>query len=235
MSDDLDDLRARVAAARDRLAHDVAFAQKVELRLNDLARIVEGSLARQATELDGAKGRIGELETDLERALARAEQAAGEAARAEKLGKENGDLRSMVMTLLEVIEGRQKSSLTSVMQKLEENVSSLVAAPAQPLPAEPPLAAIEPSGAEPEAMLATAVEEPLAQQPAAGGEAEPGDLGPAPAADMELETEPQVPAEDDIIDAALDEAARAGSPPLEDLSEIALYDAADEVVEPERP
>jgi hypothetical protein len=235
MSDDLDDLRARVAAARDRLAHDVAFAQKVELRLNDLARIVEGSLARQATELDGAKGRIGELETDLERALARAEQAAGEAARAEKLGKENGDLRSMVMTLLEVIEGRQKSSLTSVMQKLEENVSSLVAAPTQPLPAEPPLAAIEPSGAEPEAMPATAVEEPLAPEPAAGGEAEPGDLGPAPAADMELETEPQVPAEDDIIDAALDEAARAGSPPLEDLSEIALYDAADEVVEPERP
>lgn len=244
MNDDLDDLRARVAAARDRLAHDVAFAQKVELRLNDLARIVEGSLARQATELESAKGRIGELETDLERALARAEQAAGEAARAEKLGKENGDLRSMVMTLLEVIEGRQKSSLTSVMQKLEENVSSLVAAPAQPVPAEPVPAEIAPvemeapefeaAETEPEAAIGTAVEAPMEPEPAAEDETEPGDIGPEPGADMELETEPQIQAEDDIIDAALDEAARAGSPPLEDLSEIALYDAADEVLEPER-
>ncbi len=48
MADDLEDLKARVAAARDRLTNDVDFAQKVELRLNDLARIVEGSLARQS-------------------------------------------------------------------------------------------------------------------------------------------------------------------------------------------
>jgi len=130
MSDDLDDLRARVAAARDRLASDVDFAQKVELRLNDLARIVEGSLARQSAELDGAKARISNLEDDLGRAIARAEQATGEAVRADRLAKENGELKTMVMALLEVIEGRQKSSLTSVMQKLEENVSALVAAPA---------------------------------------------------------------------------------------------------------
>lgn len=216
MSDDLDDLRVRVAAARDRLAHDVAFAQKVELRLNDLARIVEGSLARQGAELESAKGRIGALEVDLGRALARAEQAAGEAARAERLGKENGDLRSMVMTLLEVIERRQKSSLASVMQKLEEDVSSLVAAPAEPVPA----------AAEPAA--------PSEEEPASEPEPEQHDLGPEPAIDVELESEPQIDAEDDAIDAALDESARAGTPPLEDLSEIALYDAADEVVDPGR-
>ncbi|MBK8161065.1 MAG: hypothetical protein IPK59_20655 [Rhodospirillaceae bacterium] len=48
MTDDLEELRARVAAARDQLANDVDYAQKVELRLNDLARIVDGSLARQS-------------------------------------------------------------------------------------------------------------------------------------------------------------------------------------------
>ena len=165
MSDDLDDLRARVVAARDRLASDVDLAQKVELRLNDLARIVEGSLARQSAELDVAKQQIGLLEEDLDRALARAEQASGEASRAEQLTKENGELKIMVMTLLDVIEGRQKSSLISVMQKLEENVSALVAAPA--------------------------------------------------------------------IERAADETEPAGET-LEDLSEIALYDAANEVVDPDR-
>ena len=221
MSDDLDDLRARVAAARDRMTNDVDFAQKVELRLNDLARIVEGSLARQSAELDGARTRISTLEDDLGRALARAEQAIGEASRAERLAKENGELKTMVMALLEVIEGRQKSSLTSVMQQLEENVSALVAAP------EPAAAAAEP---EPVAVEAQPEPEPVALEPepvAAEPEPElrPDDAGPA-AEEIEFEIEPT------------DETAQAQPTPepaaLEDLSEIALYDAADEVVEPGR-
>lgn len=181
MSDDLDDLRARVVAARDRLASDVDLAQKVELRLNDLARIVEGSLARQSAELDVAKQQIGLLEEDLGRALARAEQASGEASRAEQLTKENGELKIMVMTLLDVIEGRQKSSLISVMQKLEENVSAFVAGSA----IDPAAHASEP---EREINARRSISYPLATEMA----------------------------------------------PLEDLSEIALYDAANEVVEPER-
>ncbi|WP_303980785.1 hypothetical protein [Dongia mobilis] len=72
MADDLEELRARVAAARDQLASDVDYAQKVELRLNDLARIVDGSLARQSAELEAAQARIAALDTDLARALARA-------------------------------------------------------------------------------------------------------------------------------------------------------------------
>ena len=72
MADDLAELRARVAAARDQLASDVDYAQKVELRLNDLARIVDGSLARQSAELEAAQARIAALDTDLARALARA-------------------------------------------------------------------------------------------------------------------------------------------------------------------
>lgn len=228
MSDDLDDLRARVAAARDRLTSDVDFVQKVELRLNDLARIVEGSLARQSAELDSAKARITDLEDDLGRALARAEQALGEASRAERLAKENGELKTMVMALLDVIEGRQKTSLTSVMQKLEENVSALVAAP-----------------------------EPVAAESAPEPEPEP-QSEPAPEPDLELEPEPELMAEpepeaqqDEAGPAAeetaveidpIDEAPAQPAPsapateaaPLEDLSEIALYDAADEVVEPDR-
>lgn len=227
MSDDLDDLRARVAAARDRLANDVDFAQKVELRLNDLARIVEGSLARQSAELDGAKARISTLQDDLGRAIARAEQAAGEGARADRLAKENGELKTMVMALLEVIEGRQKSSLTSVMQKLEENVSALVAAP------EPaPIVAPEPDAAEPEPLPdADAIAEPEpvpdVTEPAQDEVAVPDEAGPI-ADEIEFEIEP-------VEDAAEQQPAPAETAPLEDLSEIALYDAADEVVEPGRP
>jgi hypothetical protein len=67
------------------------------------------------------------VEADLARAELRAAQASGEASRAEGLAHENGELRSMVMALLEVVEGRQKSSLASVMQHLEESVSALLA------------------------------------------------------------------------------------------------------------
>lgn len=213
MDGELDDLRQRVAAARDRLASDVDLARKVELRLNDLARIVEGSLARQASDLESARQRIGELDSELGRALARAEQAIGEAARADRLAKENGELRSMVMTLLEIIEGRQKSSLTSVMQKLEENVSALVAEPI-----EAPLAGEEAIPDEPLESIG-----PVTDSPEAPGETEadaalPQEEGDGPVADPM----------DVITEATPEESAT----PLEDLSEIALYDAADEVIDP---
>jgi len=39
MADDIEDLRARVTAAKNRLSDDVSFARKVELRLEDLVRI----------------------------------------------------------------------------------------------------------------------------------------------------------------------------------------------------
>jgi hypothetical protein len=201
MADDLEELRKRVAAARDRLNSDVDFAQKVELRLNDLARIVEGSLARQSAELDAAQARITVLEADLTRALARAEQAAGDAARADRLAKENGELRSMMMTLLEVIEGRQKSSLASVMQQLEENVTALVITEALPL------------GAEWDAPLETSAAPDQGANPS-GQEVE-----------LELETE-RAPTAPDAAPAPADPAA------MEDLSEIALYDASNEVIEP---
>ena len=231
MADDLEELRARVAAARDQLASDVDYAQKVELRLNDLARIVDGSLARQSAELEAAQARIAALDTDLARALARAEQADGDAARSDLLAKENGDLRTMVMTLLEVIEGRQKSSFSSVMQKLEENVSALVAAPPVPAPEEIALTSEEAEAKAPEPAA-----EPETAEPEAVPEPEEHDLGPEPAGDVELEAEPQLEPEDLAIDAALDETARTAAEPIEeameDLSEIALYDASEEVVEP---
>lgn len=217
MADDIEDLRARVAAAKDRLSDDASFARKVELRLDDLVRIVEGSLSRQGAELEKAQARIGDLEADLERALARAEQALGEAQRAERLARENGELRQMVMALLEVIEGRQKSSLASVMQRLEENVSALMVPEAAPSAVEP-----EPS---PDAPLEIAIE--------AGAE--------EPAATVEAITATII--EDDLEAGEADEEAPrpigdisppGDATPIEDLSEIALYDAADEVIEPKR-
>lgn len=235
MADDIADLKARVDAAREQLAGDSALVQKVELRLNDLAHIVEGSLARQNVELDAARERLASLEVDLGRALARAEQAGGEAARAERLSKDNGELRQMVMTLLEIIEGRQKSPLAAVMQQLEENVSALLVAPAaEPLPEEP-------LPEEPESEPEPEPPAPLPESP----EAMPAVVAqPSSAADSTEATpstpETATPAEADPaaqeVGAAADEAIEAEpvapSPEIDDLSEIALYDAADEVVEP---
>lgn len=203
MTEGLDDLRARVEAARERLAGDVALAQKVELRLNDLARIVEGSLARQATELETARQRIATVEADLARAVARAEQASGEASRAERLARENGELRSMVMALLEVVEGRQKSSLASVMQQLEESVSALVA---------PGAGSVLPPG------------------PAAGDD---GAEKPGPGSGSDAETGPAMEIDPDIMVDEETGAAQppAGLGP-DDLTEIDLSDAGDAVVEP---
>ena len=271
MADDLEELRARVAAARDRLTSDVDFAQKVELRLNDLARIVEGSLARQSAELDAAQARIATLDVDLERALARAEQAAGDAARSDRLAKENGDLKTMVMTLLEVIEGRQKSSLATVMQKLEENVTALVITEALPLgveldgpdevdtpgevvtpvevdvpvEADAPIETEAPVEAEAPAEPETAVEpeawDEILETPPTSEPEQSEEIAPAvdtePTEEVEL-AEPQVNAEDEAIDAALREPAPKAPTPveeiIEDLCELELYDAAAEVVEPEK-
>src|SRR5690606_38010725 len=127
-----------------------------------LVHIVEGSLARQSAELAAAQARVGELGVDLDRALARAEQAIGEAARADRLATENGELKQMVMTLLEVIEGRQKSPLGAVMQKLEENVAGLVETAAAAatesagkMAAAVPEIAIDPQTTEIDAPIAT--------------------------------------------------------------------------------
>ncbi|TDQ84021.1 hypothetical protein A8950_0567 [Dongia mobilis] len=241
MTDEIEDLRARVAAARERLSSDAAFARKVELRLDDLVRIVEGSLARQGAELTRAEARIAELGADLERALARAEQAVGEAARAERLARENGELKQMVMTLLEVIEGRQKSPLGAVMQKLEEDVAGLVAATAAPHSAVAAEAADMAEAAAETAMPTAAVE--MADALVEDFEATEIELLP------ESEAEPMVPDSADRADTtgdaaeippgdvggnvAEDVAGNAGGNDMEDLSEIALYDATAEVPEPE--
>jgi hypothetical protein len=218
MADDIEDLRARVAAAKDRLSDDASFARKVELRLDDLVRIVEGSLARQGAELEQAQARIGDLEADLERALARAEQAIGEAQRAERLARENGELRQMVMALLEVIEGRQKSSLASVMQRLEENVSALM------VPAAAATAATEVEPA-PEAALDIAI---------AGSDDEPAAMVEAITTTI-IEDDLEAGEADEEAPRPMSDIAPPGeAPPIEDLNEIALYDAADEVIEPKR-
>jgi len=232
MADDIADLKARVDAAREQLAGDSALVQKVELRLNDLANIVEGSLARQNAELDAARERLATLEVDLGRALARAEQAGGEAARAERLSKDNSELRQMVMTLLEIIEGRQKSPLTAVMQQLEENVSALlVTTAAEPLPEElepEPEPEPEPPAPLPESPEATpaVVAEPLS----AADSTEVTPSAPENATVVEADTAAQEM--DAVADAAIEAEPAAPSPKIDDLSEIALYDAADEVVEP---
>lgn len=148
----------------------------------------------------------------------RAEQAIGEAARAERLARENGELKQMVMTLLEVIEGRQKSPLGAVMQKLEEVVAGLVAATAAPQPGGDAATAAETVASAEESTPLVEMAEALAE-----------DFEPTES-EEDLEAGPEL-APATLADAATEADATLGG--MEDLSEIALYDASAEVLEPE--
>jgi hypothetical protein len=59
--DDLAQLQSRVEAARERLGGAEADQRKYGLRLDDLVRIVEGALSRQAEELKAARIRSASL------------------------------------------------------------------------------------------------------------------------------------------------------------------------------
>src|SRR5581483_9539851 len=107
--DDLAELQSRVEAARDRLGDAESDQRKYGLRLDDLVRIVEGALARQSEELKAARIRSASLQTELAR-----------------LGVQNEQLRTMVMTLLELVEGRSVTPMREAMVRLERGVRNLI-------------------------------------------------------------------------------------------------------------
>src|ERR1700742_1817322 len=130
MMDDLDQLQSRVDAARERPGGVEADQKKYGLRLDDLVRIVEGALSRQSEELKAARIRSASLQTELDdarNALSRAEvDLAARETDLVRLGAQNEQLRTMVMTLLALVEGRSATPMREAMVRLEHGVRSLI-------------------------------------------------------------------------------------------------------------
>jgi hypothetical protein len=128
--DDLAQLQSRVEAARERLGGVEADQRKYGLRLDDLVRIVEGALSRQAEDLKAARIRSASLETELDDArntISRQEvELAGKETDLARLESQNEQLRTMVMTLLELVEGRNATPLREAMVRLERGVRNLL-------------------------------------------------------------------------------------------------------------
>src|ERR1700760_1783530 len=130
MMDDLAQLQSRVEAARERLGDVESDQRKYGLRLDDLVRIVEGALSRQSEELKAARIRSASLQTELDdarNALSRAEvDLAARDTDLARLGVQNEQLRTMVMTLLELVEGRSATPMREAMVRLERGVRGLI-------------------------------------------------------------------------------------------------------------
>jgi hypothetical protein len=128
--DDLAQLQSRVEAARERLGDVESDQRKYGLRLDDLVRIVEGALSRQSEELKAARIRSASLQTELDdarNALSRNEvELAARDTDLARLGQQNEQLRTMVMTLLELVEGRSVTPMREAMVRLERGVRNLI-------------------------------------------------------------------------------------------------------------
>jgi hypothetical protein len=128
--DDLAQLQSRVEAARERLGGVEADQRKYGLRLDDLVRIVEGALSRQSEDLKAARIRAASLETELDdarNAISRQEvELAGKETDIARIETQNEQLRTMVMTLLELVEGRNTTPLREAMVRLERGVRTLL-------------------------------------------------------------------------------------------------------------
>jgi hypothetical protein len=130
MMDDLAQLQSRVEAARDRLGGVEADQKKYGLRLDDLVRIVEGALSRQSEELKASRIRSASLQTELDdarNALSRTEvDLAARETDLTRLQIQNEQLRTMVMSLLELVEGRSSTPMREAMVRLERGVRHLI-------------------------------------------------------------------------------------------------------------
>jgi hypothetical protein len=202
--DDLAQLQSRVEAARERLGGAEADQRKYGLRLDDLVRIVEGALSRQSEELKAARIRSASLETELDdarNAISRQDvELAGKETDVARLETQNEQLRTMVMTLLELVEGRNTTPLREAMVRLERGVRHLLSetsgakqilnAPAEMPAAPPPLA--RPVLVQPQATQAQTVQQPQTVQ----GRVHTPRATPKPA-----EPQPQTPLDRDAADA----------------------------------
>jgi len=228
--DDLEDLQARVAAAQEKLRLNADDQRKYGLRLNDVVTIVEGSLARQQSEMKRLQDAAVTLRLESDAARVAESQAKNlyEAAlvRLNQLQAQNEQLRNMVITLLNVIEGREApSALQAIVQRLE---STVVETP-QAKPADEATLHAPAHPAVDTAIESDAVETDVTALAEEQAEDLSGDNAPAEAAPAEVAAE--VETRSDAETAALDD--------HEGIEELSAQDdmvaAADDVVTAEAP
>jgi hypothetical protein len=188
--DDLAQLQSRVEAARDRLGGVEADQRKYGLRLDDLVRIVEGALSRQSEELKAARIRSASLETELDdarNAISRQEvELAGKETDIARFETQNEQLRTMVMTLLELVEGRNTTPLREAMVRLERGVRGLLtetaSSGAKPIiNAAPETPAVPPAPARPVLVQPQAAPAPTVSPPTNQGRVLTPRAAPKPA------------------------------------------------------
>lgn len=173
--EDISQLRSRVEAAKQRVTTATEEQQKYGLRLDDVARIVEGSLSRQRGELEAARDKAAKLQEELEAAETKLSQieprSTALAAQSIQFAAQNEQLRGMVMTLLQLVEGRSTIPMTDALQRIERGLHGFLVeqqAAAVPAPKPTPSAADEDDllvdiNAEPADDIAAAVGEPAVE------------------------------------------------------------------------
>lgn len=158
--DDISQLRSRVAAAQQRMTSAAEEQRKYGLRLADVVRIVEGSLARQRGELEAAVSKAAQCQAERDAALSKAADCQADldtaetrlseielrstalAAQTVQLAAQNEQLRGMVMSLLQLIESRSTAPMTDALQRIEVELRGFLgeqgAAASPPAPAPAP-------------------------------------------------------------------------------------------------
>jgi hypothetical protein len=208
--DDLAQLQSRVEAARDRLGGVEADQRKYGLRLDDLVRIVEGALARQSEELKAARIRSASLETELDdarNAISRQEvELAAKETDIARFETQNEQLRTMVMTLLELVEGRNTTPLREAMVRLERGVRSLLTETASSgaksiIHAAPEMPAVSPPPARPVLVQPQAAPAQTAPSQTVTPQTVQGRVLTPRGAPKPAEPQPQSPADHDAADA----------------------------------
>lgn len=99
---DISVLQSRVNEAKAQCEDQAEQRGKLVLRLNDLALIVEGSLAKHQKALDEAEQQIKILDS------------------------QNEQLRGMVLTLLDLFENRSRDQIQETMQRLDQTVRDIM-------------------------------------------------------------------------------------------------------------
>jgi hypothetical protein len=236
--DDISQLRSRVAAAQQRMTSAAEEQQKYGLRLADVVRIVEGSLARQKGELEEAVKKAAAFEAERDAAVTRAGTCQAErdvavkmvaqaqsdldasetrlseielrstalAAQTVQLAAQNEQLRGMVMTLLQLIEGRSAAPVGDALQRIEQDLRGFLdeQALAPPAPHSAPVhnpAAPKPAVAVSTPAISTPVVPPAVfQRPIpAPVVPPPAPVQQAPAAQAPLPPAPQASASEDNL------------------------------------
>lgn len=225
--DDLEDLQARVAAAQEKLRLNADDQRKYGLRLNDVVTIVEGSLARQQDEMKRLQDTAValRLESDAARVAETKTKSLYEAAlaRLNQLQAQNEQLRNMVLTLLNVIEGREApSALQAVVQRLESTVHETAQAKPAAVPAAEATAPAAAIAEGPAADMAETEAFAAAETEALGDHEELEELAAEDQAEaVEQEAILEEPAETDAAMVDFDEAGTASGPVEGDAAEAA--------------